>query len=306
MHGLKAFNLYMIVERERWQGSPITRHGDVRPEYEEFYKRLNAFLHHYRFWEFKRDSKVLVLRNYDLGRFAAAMQTLSYAHMDLLGLPSELFHGDADLKLRWDAPAEADESRCDTWLGNLTVALAEQSLDYDIADTHTDMARLAKYSVTFLNAADFMDLDDQQRILEAISAGATVVMGPGLPYTDPTMQRPGILDRYLEAPGVEVIGRGRLIWAKQSELPMLLSRLAPSPEFSCDDPNVSLSVWRKGEETLLFTANATSKPLVAHIFFEGEKTLRDVWCSDEILKGRQPLDIQLRPYAVRIWEVEHD
>ena len=25
MHGLRAFNLYMPVERERWQGTPITR-----------------------------------------------------------------------------------------------------------------------------------------------------------------------------------------------------------------------------------------------------------------------------------------
>ena len=29
MNGIKAFNFYMLVERERWQGSPITRHGEL-------------------------------------------------------------------------------------------------------------------------------------------------------------------------------------------------------------------------------------------------------------------------------------
>ncbi len=40
MHGLKAINYYMLVERERWQGSPITRHGEFRPEVMPFYRDL--------------------------------------------------------------------------------------------------------------------------------------------------------------------------------------------------------------------------------------------------------------------------
>jgi beta-galactosidase len=306
MHGLKAFNLYMIAERERWQGSPITRHGDLRPEYAEFYSRLNAFLHGYRFWEFKRDRHLLVLRNYDLARFAASLETLAYAHTDLLGLPPELFRADVDLKLRWDALAEVDESRCDTWLGTLLIDLAEKSLDYDIADTHVDPARLANYRTVFMSAADFMDLGDQQRILEAISAGATVVVGPGMPYTDPTMQRPGILDRYLQAPGVAVIGRGRLIWAEQAELPKLTSWLAPTPEFRCSDPAIALTVWRNKGQALLFAANPTEQARTVCLTFEGKRALRSVWRSEETLTGSQSVEFDLQPYAVSIWEVEHD
>jgi len=337
MYGLKAFNLYMIAERERWQGSPITRHGDLRPEYAEFYIRLSAFLHGYRFWEFRRDRQVLVLRNYDLGRFAAALETLSYAHADLLGLPQELFRADVDLKLRWDALAEADESRCDTWMGTLLTNLAEQSLDFDLSDTHVDLERLAKYSLVFLNAADFMDLEDQQRILEAISAGATVVIGPGLPYTDPTMKRPGILDRHLQAPGVAPIGRGRLIWAEQAELPKLLSLLAPQAEFRCSDPTIALTVWRNDEyrapsteppvderdanyrrssivhrpssivgKALLFAANPTAQARTVCVTFEGERTLRALWRSEETLTRSGSVEFDLQPFAVSIWEVERD
>jgi beta-galactosidase len=291
------------VERERWQGSPISRHGDLRPEYADFYVKLNAFLKHYRFWRFKRDCHALVLRNYDLARFAATTETLGYAHADLLGLPRELFRVDLDLDLRCDVLAEVDESRCDTWLGTLFATMAEQSLDYDIADTHIDMARLVAYRVVFMSAGDFMDLGDQQRILDAISAGATVVVGPGLPYTDPTMQRPGILDRYLDAPGEAQIGRGRLVWADQASLPDLIRALVPSPEFRCPDPAVALTVWRDGEQTLLFTANFAAQPCYTTIIFEGQTTLRCVWGQEETITGTQSVALHLQPYSVRIWEV---
>jgi beta-galactosidase len=135
----------MLVERERWQGSPITRHGALRPEYADFYCRLTAFLQRYEFWRFEREQRALVLRNYDLGRFEAITSTLSYAHADLLGLPWELFSSDVDLPLRWDGAAEADEYRDDTWFGTLLRSLREQSVDYDLADTHISAERLARY-----------------------------------------------------------------------------------------------------------------------------------------------------------------
>lgn len=319
MHGLRAFNLYMLVERERWQGSPITRHGTLRPDRAEFYVKLNSFLQHHRFWEFQRDRSVLVLRNYDLGRYAAVLDTLPYAHADLLGLPAELFKADVDLDLKWDALAEVDaETNLDnetpgarsnalnTWMGTLLNTLATQSHDYDIADTHTDTERFAGYSAIFLHATDFMDLEDQQKILESISAGATVVIGPGVPYTDPTMQRPGILDRYLSAPGTAEIGRGKLIWAEQDNLADVISQLVPPAEYRCDDPTLALTVWRDGKQTLVFAANPTDQPMSANIKFQGKRTLRSVWRAEEVLAGTDSIKLQFQPYTVQIWEAHLD
>ena len=76
--------------------------------------------------------------------------------------------------------------------------------------------------------------------------GATVVVGPGLPYTDPTMQRPGVLDRYLTAPGTAQIGRGRLIWVGREGLAQLLAEIAPAPEYSSSDPSLKITTWRNG------------------------------------------------------------
>ena len=332
MHGLKAFNLYMLVERERWQGSPITRHGALRPEYADFYARLTAFLHRYRFWRFRRDRQVLVLRNYDLGRYAAATGRCTTPTPICWVCPPSFSRADVDLKSALGRAAEADEHRCDTWFGTLGASLPTVARLRPGRYTRQPQ-RLAKYSLIFLSAADFMDLNDQQRILEAVAAGATVVVGPGLPYTDPdnaAPRHPGPLPERARRGALSA--RGRLIWAEQADLPKLISLLAPTPEFRCSDPAIALTVWRNDEyqvtsteapipgrpssivhspsssvgKLLRFAANPTAQARTVCLTFEGERTLRAVWRSEELLTGRQSVDFELQPYAVSIWEVERD
>ena len=306
MHGLKAFNLYMLVERERWQGSPITRHGALRPGYADFYARLMAFLTRYPLWQYERDPQVLVLRNYDLGRYAALTGTLHYGHADLLDLPRALFTAEVDLHLRWDAEAEADEHRRDTWLGTLQQTLHGLSCDFDLADTHLGAAQLARYPLIFLQATDFMDLGDQQRIVEAITAGATVVVGPGLPASDPAMRRPGPLAHLLAGPGAISLGQGRLIWATTQEVPALAARLVPPAAFGCEDPACDLAVLRHAGATLLYLANPTPEPRVATVCFSGPRTFRSAWGPEALLRGDGAVTIPLAPYAACIWEAGHD
>jgi len=44
MFGLKAVNYYMIVERDRWMGSPVTADNQIRQEPFDFYRQWNGFL----------------------------------------------------------------------------------------------------------------------------------------------------------------------------------------------------------------------------------------------------------------------
>ncbi|MEM8534928.1 MAG: beta-galactosidase [Chloroflexota bacterium] len=306
MHGLKAFNLYMLVERDRWQGSAITRHGTLRPEYADFYQRLTHFLHHYQFWRFERDRQVLVLRNYDLGRYAAMTSTLNYAHADLYGLPSELFTTDVDLDLRWDAATEADEHRTDTWFGTLLNTLSNSAIDYDLADTHITSQQLAQYPLVFLQATDFMDINDQRHILAYIEAGGTVVVGPGLPYTDPTLTQTGIFQQFLASPGSAEIGKGRLIWTTTMELPELVNDLVSEPSFYTDDPAIDLAVLRNSEQTLLFAVNPTDNKLTTTLRFNGACTLQAAWQHTETLQGNGSISLTIAPYSVQIWEARYD
>ena len=44
MHGIKGMNFYMIVERERWYGSPVRRDGSIRERHYEFFRKLLSSL----------------------------------------------------------------------------------------------------------------------------------------------------------------------------------------------------------------------------------------------------------------------
>ena len=165
MYGLKAFNLYMLVERERWQGSPITRHGTFRAEYADFYKRLLAFAHQYQLWSLSRAPQALLLLNYDMERYAALASSLHFAHTELYGFPKELFKVDLDLDLQWDIAGEADDRRSGNWLGTVIGALEGRHSDYDLSDTHVSLERLCRYPLVFVPTVDFMDARDQLRLL---------------------------------------------------------------------------------------------------------------------------------------------
>jgi beta-galactosidase len=238
MHGLKAFSLYMLVERDRWQGSPITRHGTFRPEYAAFYKQLLSFAEEYRLWSFRRTPKVLVLLNFDMDRYVALSSTLHYAHADLYGLPDELFTVDLDLGLQWDIAHEANDHHPDSWLGTVIRSLESHHTDYDLSDTHIDLTRLGKYPLVFVPTVDFMDAGNQAKLLAYVEQGGQLVIGPGLPYLDPALQPQEVLKQYVKQPGKTEIGAGSLWWLGHTEIQEAVETLTDASEYRCDDPEV--------------------------------------------------------------------
>ncbi|MCC6791123.1 MAG: beta-galactosidase [Thermomicrobiales bacterium] len=306
MNGLKAINFYMLVERERWQGCPITRHGDFRPDYAPFYQRLGVFLKKYPLWEFERERSTLLLQNYDLGRHVAALSTLHVAHADLLGLPKELFNVELDFGLRWDPRAEADPNLATSWLGQVGRGLNARSIDYDIADTHTDPARFGRYDVLYLQSVDFMDPADQEPLMRYVEAGGTLVVGPGMPALDPHLNPCRVLARALDAPGRTSVGVGELIWAETPQLPALLDRLAVPPAFRAADAAIQLSLHRRGDQALLFAANPTATPITTRLTFDGCRTLTGVWGPPGRVQGDGSAIVSVPSYSVRIWEIQRE
>lgn len=303
MHGLKAMNLYMLVERERWQGSPITRHGTFRPEYAAFYKEFLSFTNKYRFWSMRRSPGALVLLNYDLGRYAALASSLHFAHADLYGLPRELFQVDLELGLQWDIAREADDRRSDNWLGTVIKRLEARSIDYDLADTHIDPARLRRYPLVFVPTVDFMDQQDQAHLLDYAEQGGLLILGPGVPYLDPALTPGEVLSKHVVQPGRNAVGAGNIWWITQQEMPATVDALAQPGEFSCDDFQIQLVRQSNDECTLLFVANPTASQRETVLRFPGTRRLRGVWRTGEMCEGEGEISMKLEPYSVQIWEV---
>ncbi|MCA9629564.1 MAG: beta-galactosidase, partial [Myxococcales bacterium] len=86
-YGLRAFNLYMAVDRDRWVGAPITARGEVRPE-ATFWRKLIEALERLEFWELERrvDVSLVVPRSFRrLARVLHAFGPISPAAFDAMG-----------------------------------------------------------------------------------------------------------------------------------------------------------------------------------------------------------------------------
>ncbi len=306
MYGMKAVNFYMLVERERWQGCPITRHGTLRPAYAPLYQQLSAFLTRYQFWHYERRPQVLVALNYDLGRYAALASTLHYAHTDLYGFPKELFKVDLDLHLHWDALAEADEHNRHNWLNTTIRSLHHHDVDYDLADSHISSAHLRRYPLVCLPAIDFMDAGDQQRFLTYVQEGGHLLIGPGMPYLDPTLQPCQVLATYLTEPGSVQIGQGKITWARQHEMDSLLKSIAPAAAYTCDHPMLDITLHCSSEHSLLFIANPGAQAIETNIHFAGNRLFQRAWGTAHTCHVHDCMPITAAPYSVQIWEVLHD
>ncbi|HET9660993.1 MAG TPA: beta-galactosidase [Thermomicrobiales bacterium] len=304
MNGVKAVNFYMLVERERWQGSPITRHGDYRPEYVDFYREFAAFLERYPLWEFERERGALLMFAYDLGRHTRMLTTLNVGHADLLGLPKEAFEIEVDFGLRADIRREASFDRTDSWLRRAAGELTAGGTAFDMADTHIDPARLDRYPTIYLQSVDFMDPGDQANLLNYVEDGGRLVVGPEMPRLDPLMRQSEVFARFLDEPGRTEIGIGQLIWSDGSDLAAIASELSLPPEYRLASGPAELAVLRRGDQTLLFLANPTELPVDAAVLFEGARAFRSVWRSTESTRASDRLPVEIAPYSVRVFEVE--
>jgi beta-galactosidase len=225
---------------------------------------------------------------------------LHYPHVDLLSLPHELFQVDLDLGLKHDVHFEASYSNLENWLGTLQHDLAVRHVDYDLADTHIDPARLARYPIVYLQATDFMSPQDQTKLLEYMQQGGNVIMGPALPYLDTTLKPASVLGQYLKRPGTVSIGKGRLTWAPADALSSIV---LPQPEYQCNQPLVEVAVHRRDGTALLFLANSAAQDLDANVSFAGSRTFRSAWGTAQIKSSKSSVIFAMPAYSIQIWEV---
>ena len=301
MNGLKAINYYMLVERERWQGCPITRDNRIREEYFDFYYRFNRFLQESSLHRYERKPRVLVLKNFDMGRFKAL-----YSKMDLnpfcsntfvrgFELPAMLFKPDTDLGFKY-MDGDFSHWAAEPWIDGITERLLEKNIDFNYSDTHLPLEKMVRYPVVFASAYDFMSAEEQQKLVRYAEQGGRLIVGPGLPCLDREMKECSLLGDYVrtkEEPGVVVC-----------EDPHLLD-LAPlglDPEYKSSRA-VELVVHRREDSRLLFAANVSDSVQQADISFEGTKEFKALWNGSD-MSGKGEIHVTLPPYTVVVWEVK--
>ncbi|HEY3494668.1 MAG TPA: beta-galactosidase, partial [Polyangiaceae bacterium] len=184
-YGLRGFNLYMAVERDRWIGAPVDPKGRLRPSAEPW-RKLCAALERVRFWELTRHTPVHVLVPRSLRRLARVMHAfgpLSAAGFQVLGGGAEEACFEDDVGLGSSRAVEAD-----AFLAALERALERAHVPYTFSSGDVARHTFRNASWTVVACSGALEAELVGRIARARERGRAITLGPHAPVYDANFQ----------------------------------------------------------------------------------------------------------------------
>jgi beta-galactosidase len=184
-YGLRGFNLYMAVDRDRWFGAPLDNDGEPRPSAEPW-RKLLAALQRVGFHRLKRRIEVAVCIPKEYAQLTRATHTLgalSPSLLDLAGVGSSAacrfdgFGFEQPVQLAWQA-----------LLARLDEALCSEQVPFVYVESDADFDAIEGLRAVITPSYEFADPARWQRLQRFASAGGTVLWGPRLPSLDASMR----------------------------------------------------------------------------------------------------------------------
>lgn len=194
-YGLRGFNAYMAVERDRWVGGLVSRDGKRRPAYEPW-AGLIAAVRRLDLPSLRRLTpvRVVVPRSFRrLLRVQHAWGPFTPAAFDVMARRSVQAVGEEELNLE-----EPVAERTAELLAQLTTALEHRGVPYAITagDLLEDALTRARWVVVMCPGA--LESSIQERLERDLVGGAHVSIGPHLPERDATWLPAAVPARKLE------------------------------------------------------------------------------------------------------------
>ncbi|MCA9773514.1 MAG: beta-galactosidase [Myxococcales bacterium] len=317
MHGLRAINFYMIVDRERWYGAPVARDGRVRARYFELFKTFHRVLARSGILSKRKKTPVLVLNDVDYGRLELATSLLDPAPpivLEALGLAEgRVCSEDA---LGFSKPIQLENPRIGA---RIAKSLDAAQIPFDQAPTTVDPARLGRYGCVVLPTFEFLDTGVQELLVDHAREGGTVVIGPLIPDRDPAGTPSRAIEDALEAPlgglpsdvpGASgfALGKGRVVVLNDPDAALgdgngLWARLGIDAPVRWRGRGVDATLFEPepGAEgtRIVFIANPTDRAVRARVDLAGAQGARELIGDTDV----DMKDLYLDPYTIRILEI---
>ena len=288
--GMRGFNLFMAVERDRYYGAAITKDGELEP-HARWIAPLIAALAEVDWPALRRKTPIALVDTRADARFGLAtslLDPMTPLVADALGLGPG---GAAELGT--DAGAIAARK----WQTAIASALELAQVPYTIVDEATP---LDGYRAVIVPTLDRVDRGLWQRISSlAEHKKAIVVIGPGTPTRDE-------LDQPLGEPAPRRVGR--LKAGSLEDLRGLADDLGALVEASelwqVERPDgVRTHVFEDATRVrVVFVLSDLDKPTSATLFADG--TLRDPFTNERIAAKDGKAQIALGPRGVRMFVVD--
>jgi len=264
-YGLRGFNLYMAVERDRWIGAPIDPHGRPRPLADE-YRELCEALARAEFFSLRRRAPVRLLVPRSLRRLARVSHafgpiTPAVFHVVGAGFRESTF--EEDLGGPGAMAAEA-------FVRTFERALLARGVPFAYAGGETLDASTLGASWIVCGTATGLKPEVLEQLRERAASGCRVTLGPVVPTLDGTwrpLPRPADLGG-LELETLDDAARADALVARRIEELGL-------PTFPIDplDLHVCVHEDAAGAARLVFVMNPTSAPASARVSVAGPKEL---------------------------------
>ncbi|MET0594729.1 MAG: hypothetical protein ABW133_18655, partial [Polyangiaceae bacterium] len=198
-YGLRGFNMYMAVDRDRWIGAPIDRHGKPGAS-APFWSKLCHALHEVRFHELSRRADVRIVNSALKRRLNRALHAFSPATPALFAVLGQGSHQtcyEDDFGL-----GGAVASEVDAFIEAFEQGLSARGVAFAHADGETAAASLAGARWIICPTAGGVDPGLWDELRRHASRGTRVTIGPRVPARDASL-RP--LHAPLDATGFELV-----------------------------------------------------------------------------------------------------
>ena len=257
-YGLRGFNLYMAVDRDRWIGAPIDARGNPRPLADR-YKSLLAALDRVRFHELRRRAPVRLLVPRALRRLARATHAfgpITPAIFAVLGAgwgESCLDAVGADANPAIDAEA---------FLRAFEAALAARGVPYAYASGETLDASTKGASWVVCPTGAGLKADVYEALRGLAARGVRVTVGPAVAERDGAMRPIGHAH---DVAGLEIEPLGDRARADALVARFIEELDLPTHTIDPGDAFVSVHEDAAGAPRVVFVMNPTDEPVEAHV-----------------------------------------
>lgn len=303
-YGLRGFNAYMVVERDRWIGAPVDPRGKIRPS-AELWRRLLAALERTRFAELRRETPVHIVipRSFRrLCRVFHAFGPLSAAAFQVMGGGAQEASFENDLGMGSSVVIETER-----FARQLEHALERARIPWSIVGNDLFERSLERARWVVVASTGALEAELARGVRRAWKKRAALTLGPYLPVRDAAFLP---LEAALELPtGPRVVpafaaptdeGLDGLVSAARTALRLPALEASPSELFS------TVHVDAGGVARVVFVINPMEWAVEASVASEGAKFATDSLGGERIEAHDGMLRLPVSGHSVRMLELGWD
>ena len=297
--GIRGFNLYMAVERDRWIGAPIDRFGAERPSF-DFWLRLNQAVQRTRLYQLQRAADVCIViprSLHRLERLLHAFGPISAAAFDIMGLSAY----DSCLEQGPFAGALFDAA---SFLRRLLEELSLRSIAYRVSGNDAAAHALGASPFGFVVSAVGLESELWQTLTDVASRGTPLCFGPQLPSLTPSGLAALPSAPSAAAAQLKALSEPELA----AELDALLTRQAVLRLDAGSGVKLSLFRDQAGRGRVLFVTNTTRENRTARLEIAAlgaaETEAVDALDGAAFRATFGALEVPLSPHSVRMLELK--